>query len=95
MSNWIAACDRILELAPQAIVPGHGPPSTTEQVAELKAYFEYLYEQARVAHGEGMSALQAARSLPLGRWAPWGEREPLNPLLAFQQMAELARESGG
>jgi cyclase len=111
VSNWIAACERIIALDPQTIVPGHGPPSTTEAVAELKAYFEYLYEQARVAHGEGMSALQAARSLALGRWAPWGERErlvvnimsiyrelegeqePLNPLLAFQQMAELASAS--
>ena len=77
VSNWIAACDRIIALDPQTIVPGHGPPSTTDAVRELKACFEYLYEQARIAHGEGIDALQAARSLPLERWAPWGERERL------------------
>jgi cyclase len=111
VSNWIAACDRIVALAPQTIVPGHGPPSALSAVLELKAYFEYLYEQARVRHGEGMTPLQAARSLSLDRWADWGEgerlvvnianiyaeldgdTEPLNPLAAFQQMAELAAAS--
>jgi cyclase len=108
VSNWIAACERIVALDPQVIVPGHGPPSDTAAVRELKAYFEYLYDQARRCHGEGMSPLQAARSLRLDRWADWGEAErlvvnlaniyaeldgepePLNPLVAFQQMAELS-----
>ncbi len=108
VSNWIAACERIVALDPTAIVPGHGPPSDLDAVHELRAYFEYLYEQARLRHGEGMSALQAARSMALDRWADWRERErlvvnvaniyaeldgahePVNPLLAFQQMAELA-----
>jgi cyclase len=77
VSNWIAACDRIIALAPQAIVPGHGPPSELAAVRELKAYFEYLYDEARRRHGEGMTPLQAARSLSLDRWADWGERERL------------------
>ncbi len=77
VSNWIAACDRIVALAPQAIVPGHGPPSELAAVHELKAYFEYLYDEAKRCHGEGMTPLQAARSLSLDRWADWGERERL------------------
>jgi cyclase len=108
VSNWIAACERILALDPAVIVPGHGPPSDTDAVRECKAYFEYLYDEARLRHGEGMTALQAARSISVDRWADWGEGErlvvnlaniyaeldgdpePLNPLVAFQQMAELA-----
>jgi cyclase len=108
VSNWIAACELILALAPQAIVPGHGPLSTTAEVLELKAYFEYLYEQARACHGEGKNPLQAARALALDRWVDWKEHErlvvnianiyaelnaqeePPNPLIAFQQMAELS-----
>ncbi|MFI4990754.1 MAG: MBL fold metallo-hydrolase [Solirubrobacterales bacterium] len=77
VSNWIAACQRILALDPQAIVPGHGPLSTVEQVRELRDYFEYLYEQARLRHAEGMSAPQAARALALDRWADWKEDERL------------------
>lgn len=77
VSNWIAACERILALAPETIVPGHGPLATTAQVRELQAYFEYLYEQARLRHAEGMSPLQAARALASDRWADWKEDERL------------------
>jgi cyclase len=108
VSNWIAACERIIALDPQVIVPGHGPPSETSAVRELKAYFEYLYGEARRFHEQRMTPLQAARALSLDRWADWGESErlvvnlaniyaeldgdvePLNPLVAFQQMAELS-----
>ena len=74
---------------------------------ELKAYLEYLYDQARARHAQGMTSLEAARSISVDRWADWGDRErlavtvatiytelsgeePLNPLAAFEQMAELA-----
>jgi cyclase len=77
VSNWIAACERIESLAPVAIVPGHGPLAQLEDVRELRAYFEYLYEQARLAHAEGLSALDAARRISTDRWAQWGERERL------------------
>ena len=50
VSNWIAACDRIEALAPAAIVPGHGPLASLADVRELRAYFDYLYEQARRCH---------------------------------------------
>jgi len=112
VSNWIAACERILAIDPEVVVPGHGPPGTTAEVRELKAYFEYLYAEARTRHEQGMSAMEAARSLALDRWAEWGEperlvvnianiygelegaQEPINPLAAFQQMAELSQSSG-
>jgi cyclase len=108
VSNWIAACQRIVALDPDVIVPGHGPLSDTDAVRECQAYFEYLYDEARARHEQGMSVMQAARSIGVERWADWGEgerlvvnvaniyaelegsREPLNPLQAFQQMAELA-----
>ena len=45
--------------------------------AELRAYLEYLYEQARTAYDEGLTPLQAARQIELDRWADWGERERL------------------
>ena len=111
VSNWIAACDRILAMDVETIVPGHGPLAGPDAVRELKAYFEYLYEQARACHAEGMTTLEAARSIALERWADWGEgerlvvnianiyaelsgeEEPLNPLVAFEQMAALAIRS--
>ncbi len=77
VSNWIAACERILQMDIEVIVPGHGPLADRAAVRELQAYFEYLYEQARRCHGQGMTALQAARSIALDRWAQWGEAERL------------------
>jgi cyclase len=77
VSNWIAACDRILAMDVEVIVPGHGPLAGPDAVREVKAYFEYLYAEARIRHAEGMTALQAARSISLERWADWGERERL------------------
>jgi glyoxylase-like metal-dependent hydrolase (beta-lactamase superfamily II) len=108
VSNWIAACDRILALEVDVIVPGHGPLAGLDAVRELRAYFEYLYGEARARHADGMTALEAARSISTERWADWGDserlvvnvaniyselagnHEPVNPLAAFQQMAELA-----
>jgi len=109
VSNWIAACDRILALDVDVIVPGHGPLAGLDAVRELKAYFEYLYTEASARYADGMTELQAARAISLERWADWGDserlvvnianiyrelsgaQEPLNPLAAFEQMAELAR----
>jgi cyclase len=109
VSNWIAACDRILAMDVEVIVPGHGPLAGPSEVSELKAYFEYLYAQARACRTEGMTALEAARAISLERWVDWrererlvvnianiyaelaGDQEPLNPLAAFEGMAELAR----
>jgi cyclase len=77
VSNWIAACDQIAALDPAVIVPGHGALAELAQVAELKAYFEYLYEQARVHYEAGETPLQAARGMRLDRWADWRESERL------------------
>ncbi len=92
VSNWIAACERIESLAPRAIVPGHGPLAELDDVRELRAYFEYLYEQARAARDDGLSALQAAQRMRLDRWADWGEGERLVVNVA-NVYAELSGEN--
>lgn len=90
VSNWIEACDRILEMDVEVIVPGHGPLAEKPAVSELKAYFEYLYEQARQRHADGMDPVAAARSIALDRWADWGERERL-----VVNVATIYRELSG
>jgi glyoxylase-like metal-dependent hydrolase (beta-lactamase superfamily II) len=82
VSNWIGACERILGMDIEVIVPGHGPLADKSSVRELKAYFEYLYEQARIHHAAGRTSLEAARAISLERWADWGERERLAVNLA-------------
>ncbi|HEV3048469.1 MAG TPA: MBL fold metallo-hydrolase [Solirubrobacteraceae bacterium] len=77
VSNWLAACEEILAMELEAIVPGHGPIAGPAEVRELKAYFEYLYERARGCRERGLTPLQAAREIALDRWARWGEPERL------------------
>ncbi len=73
--NWIRACDRILELQPSVVVPGHGRLATPAAVGELKAYLEFLSVEARTRFDQAMSALDAARDIDLGPYAEWGEPE--------------------
>jgi cyclase len=77
VSNWIAACERILAMEVDVIVPGHGPIADKHAVRELKDYFEYLVAESRTRLEAGMSPLEAARDITLDRWADWGEAERL------------------
>jgi glyoxylase-like metal-dependent hydrolase (beta-lactamase superfamily II) len=77
VANWVAACDRILELAPTVVVPGHGPLATPGDVADLKGYFEFLTTEARPRFEAGLTPLQAARDVDLGPYSGWSEPERL------------------
>jgi cyclase len=73
LSNWVAACDRIIELAPTVVVPGHGPVSTLAEVRDCREYLSMIEREATARHASGMSARDAARDIGLGEFADWGE----------------------
>jgi glyoxylase-like metal-dependent hydrolase (beta-lactamase superfamily II) len=75
--NWIAACDRLLDLDASTVVPGHGPLATPNAVRDLKGYFEYLMTEARLRFDAGLTPLDAARDIELGPYSGWGEGERL------------------
>ena len=75
VSNWIAACDRILALEPAVVIPGHGPLSDAGPLTDLKGYFEYLTVEARRRFDAGMSAVDAAHDIDLGPYSGWSEDE--------------------
>jgi cyclase len=75
VANWIAACERIMELRPTVVVPGHGPLATPAAVAELKGYFEFLTTESRLRFDGGLSPMEAARDLDLGPYSGWSESE--------------------
>jgi len=87
--NWLRACDRILELDVETIVPGHGPITDKRGVAELKGYLEYIYEEARKRYEAGMPILEAARDIPLDRYATWtdGERIAVNVATIYRELS--------
>lgn len=75
--SWMAALDRIASLEPEIIVPGHGPLCGPEGARELKAYFAYVYAEARRLHAEGKTEEQAARRIDPGPYAAWNQPERL------------------
>ncbi len=90
IANWIAACDLLLGLeGVTTVVPGHGPVTTLETVARLKAYFEHLATEARARCDAGMSPLEAAADIDLG---PYGDLREPERLVA--NVAALYREMG-
>ena len=75
VDNWIAACDRILAMDVDAIVPGHGPLCTKHQVARVNDYLRYIDAEAKKRFDAGMSAEEAARDIALGDFDAWGDAE--------------------
>jgi glyoxylase-like metal-dependent hydrolase (beta-lactamase superfamily II) len=47
VANWIGACQYVLGLDLETVVPGHGPITDKAAVREMKGYFEYVAAEAR------------------------------------------------
>ncbi|WP_353199928.1 MBL fold metallo-hydrolase [Sandarakinorhabdus sp.] len=75
VSNWIAACDRIIAMDVDVIVPGHGPLTDKSGVREVADYLGYIHREARARYDAGLTAADAARDIGLGRYASWKDAE--------------------
>lgn len=75
VSNWIAACDRILSLGCDVIVPGHGPLTSDDGVRAVRDYLNFVVEQATMRFTAGMTAIDAARDIELGAYTDWTDWE--------------------
>ncbi|WP_329288354.1 MBL fold metallo-hydrolase [Streptomyces pseudovenezuelae] len=76
-ARWLAACDLLLGLDADIVVPGHGPVTTKQAVREIRDYLAYVHEQATARFTAGMPAMEAARDIRLGRFADLDESERL------------------
>jgi glyoxylase-like metal-dependent hydrolase (beta-lactamase superfamily II) len=75
VENWINACDRILAMDVDVIVPGHGPLATKAQAKAMQGYLRYIDAEARKRFEAGLSAEEATRDIALGDYASWGDAE--------------------
>ncbi|MFX1296786.1 MAG: MBL fold metallo-hydrolase [Promethearchaeota archaeon] len=76
-AKWNEALDMVISLKPEVIVPGHGPLCGIEEVNELRAYFEFVYSEAKRFFDEGLDPLEASKKIDLGSYAKWTEPERL------------------
>jgi glyoxylase-like metal-dependent hydrolase (beta-lactamase superfamily II) len=75
VSNWLAACDRILELDARVIIPGHGPVTDASGVRDVQRYFTYIRDEARKRFGAGMDDEAAADDIDITDFRDWGDPE--------------------
>jgi len=75
VSNWIKACDLIIERDPEVIVPGHGPITDIKGVERVKDYLSYVDREARIRYDAGMTPVEAAHDISLTDFDSWTDAE--------------------
>jgi glyoxylase-like metal-dependent hydrolase (beta-lactamase superfamily II) len=63
LSNWIAACDLMLGLDVETVVPGHGPLTDKGGIVAVRDYLSFVEQGAIARHDAGLDAWEAARDL--------------------------------
>jgi cyclase len=89
VANWIAACQLILDLDVETVVPGHGPVTDKAGVKRVQDYLSYIAREAKARYDAGLGALEAARSISFDDYAGWGDSERI-----AINVATLYREFG-
>ena len=75
VKNWINACDRIISMEVDFVVPGHGPVTDNRGVKAVRDYLAYIDTESRKRFESGMSALEAAKEIDLDLFSSWGDGE--------------------
>jgi glyoxylase-like metal-dependent hydrolase (beta-lactamase superfamily II) len=69
--KWFKCLDLLIELEPEVIVPGHGPVCGIEGPMEMKAYLQYVHDEARTWFDAGATSLEAAKRTEFGPYGEW------------------------
>jgi cyclase len=63
LSNWVAACDLMLGMDVDTVVPGHGPITDKGGVAQVRDYLAFVDGEATARHHAGLDAWDAAQEI--------------------------------
>jgi glyoxylase-like metal-dependent hydrolase (beta-lactamase superfamily II) len=63
LSNWVSACDLMLGMDVETVVPGHGPVTDKAGVTAVRDYLTFVDSAATERHDAGMDAFDAARDI--------------------------------
>ncbi len=75
VSNWIDACNRIIAMDVETVVPGHGPITDKKGVAAVRNYLAYVRDEAKKRFDAGLSSFDAARDIDMSDYDSWGDGE--------------------
>jgi glyoxylase-like metal-dependent hydrolase (beta-lactamase superfamily II) len=89
VSNWIDACDYMLSLELENVVPGHGPITDKRGVQAVRDYLTYIRDEARRRFDADMPAEEAAMDISLTDFDSWGdaERIAVNVAVLYKEFA--------
>lgn len=93
LSNWVAACDFMLSLEPEFVVPGHGPVTDAGGIRVVRDYLTYVDAESRKRFEAGMTAEQAIDDIDLGDFGLLAEhgRIAQNVLSVFYDLDPATR----
>jgi cyclase len=63
LSNWVAACDLMLGMDVDTVVPGHGPLTDKAGIVAVRDYLSFVDREAGARHDAGVDAWEAARDI--------------------------------
>ena len=63
LGNWVAACDLMLGMDIDTVVPGHGPLTDKAGIAAVRDYLSFVDTEATARHAAGIDAWEAARQI--------------------------------
>lgn len=88
IDHCIRACDTILELDVDTVVPGHGPVGGKAEVVRVRDYLERVRAHATAAHQRGQSPSEAAREFGFAEFADleFAERVILNIGAVYREL---------
>lgn len=75
VSNWLGACEAIIELGARVIVPGHGPVTDESGVRDVQRYLTYVRDEATKRFEAGMDETAAADDIDISDFRDWGDPE--------------------
>ncbi len=75
ISGYVSALDRLADLDVRVYVPGHGPLSKREALCKARGYLAFVQEEAHKKFEDGIKAYDAVRTIDLGVYKRWNERE--------------------
>lgn len=75
VANWIRACETIIAMDVDIIVPGHGPITDKAGVRRVADYLTYVDREARKRFEAGLPVREAALDIALGDFSSWGDGE--------------------
>ena len=94
LSNWISACDLMLGMDIDTVVPGHGPVTDKQGIVQVRDYLSFIEQGAVARYESGMDAFDAARDIARemsatgSSFASWGEagRVSVNVETAYRSL---------